>query len=162
MARIRLPEDMAQPGERMLAWAASHGGNVIASNRALYLPTGGDVSTSNMSRLAWTSIDRAVWEDPDLVVFARGDGSARQWRVTLTQPGRIPEVVRERVTASIVVSEYVELAEGAGVRIVGRRSDGDDVIDWNVTFDPGLDPDDPDLRSAALAALADLRDSLGI
>lgn len=162
MPRPRLPGDLAEPGERLLAWAEGSGGVVYASTRAIYLPEAGAFGAQGWTRLPWTAVDRASWEEPEVVVEARVDDSARRWRVDLAAPGRIPEVVRERVMASIVVSEHLELREGAGARIVGRRSDVDAPIEWQITFDPGVDPEDPYLREAAVGALAELRDSLGI
>jgi hypothetical protein len=35
-------------------------------------------------------------------------------------------------------------------------------VEWTITFDPGLDPEDPHLRQMAVQSLADLRESLGI
>lgn len=162
MGRPRLPADLAEPSERLLAWAEGPGGQVLASTRAIYLPESSSLTAGEWTRLPWTSVDRAAWEDPQIVVEARMDDTARRWRVDLAEPGRIPEVVRERVMASIVVSEHVELTEGAGARIVGRRTDSDAPVEWNVTFDPGLDPADPYLRDAAVRALSELRESLGI
>lgn len=162
MARPKLPADLAEPGERLLAWAEGPSGEVCASTRAIYLPESGSLGPHRWTRLAWTVVDRATWEDPQLVVEARMDESARRWCIDLAAPGRIPEVVRERVMASIVVSEHIELIEGAGARIVGRRSDADAPVEWRVTFDPGVDPHDPRMRSAAVEALTDLRESLGI
>ena len=162
MARPKLPREFAEPGERLLTWGTGAAGQVLASNRAIYLPSTGDFAAAGWTRLAWTSVDRATWEEPEVVIEGRLEGSARRWRVRLSDAGRLPEVIRERVTASIVISEHVELVDGGGARIVGRRTDGDTAVEWSVTFDPGLDPQDPALRAAAVTALADLRDSLGI
>lgn len=162
MARPKLPKDLTEPGERLLAWGAGDNGEVLASTRAMYLPSAGQLAPAEIIRLPWTWIDRASWEDPDVVIEARIEGSPRRWRVALSEPGRLPEVIRERVTASIVISEHVDLVDVGGARIVGRRSDADEPVEWSVTFDPGLDPNDPQLRAAAVNALADLRDSLGI
>lgn len=162
MARPKLPKDLAESGERLLTWGSGPSGQVLASNRAIYLPSSGDFMASGWTRVAWMSVDRATWEEPEVLIEGRLGGSPRRWRVTLADAGRLPEVIRERVTASIVISEHVDLVEGGGARIVGRRTDGDTAVEWSITFDPGLDPDDPGLRAAAVNALADLRDSLGI
>jgi hypothetical protein len=162
MPRVTLPPDLAEKGERLLAWAAveGDGGRIMASTKALYLPATGHLTAA--TRLPWTAVDRATWTEPELNVHARVGDSERHWRIRLAEAGRMPEVVRERVTASIVISEHVELTEGAGARIVGRRGGSDDPIEWSITFDAGLDPTDPVLRGAAVSALADLRESLGI
>lgn len=151
-----------QPGERLLAAAPVVGSDspLRASDRALYLP--GDADADPGTRLAWDTIVHAAWEPPTLVVEQGGGVPARIVRVVLEDPRRIPEVVRERVMATIVVSEHVDLVGDAGARIVGRRSPEGEGIRWTITFDPGLDPADPVLREAAAAALADLRIALGV
>ena len=162
MAKPRLPVSLTEPGERLLAWAniAPEGTVLLASTHAMYIPAVGDITEP--IRVPWVQIDRATWEDPEVVVEALIDGVARRWRITLEAPGRVPEVVRERVMATIVFSEHVDLLEGAGARIVGRRGDADAPVEWTITFDPGLDPEDPGLREMAVQALSDLRESLGI
>jgi hypothetical protein len=65
----------------------------------------------------------------------------------IENPGLIPEVVNERVKASVVVQHHVPLRDDKGVRIVARRKPGGADVTWRVTFDPGLDPQDPDLRA---------------
>jgi hypothetical protein len=162
VARPKLPRELTEPGERLLAWGIGEGGQVMASTRAIYLPSAGPLAPEEVTRLPWTGIDRATWEDPEVVIEGRLDGSPRRWRVALSDSGRLPEVIRERVNSSIVISEHVDLVDEGGARIVGRRGDADEPVQWSITFDPGLDPQDPQLRAAAVNALADLRDSLGI
>ena len=74
----------------------------------------------------------------------------------------MPPTLRERVTASIALSEHVDFAGGAGARITARRVPGKDGLTWNVVFDPGLDPGDPDLRRSADAAIAQLKSATGL
>ncbi len=69
--------------------------------------------------------------------------------------------MHDRVTASVLISERVDLGNGAGALMVARRSD-DDEVRWTIVFDSGLDASDPALREAADAALARLREALGI
>lgn len=166
--RLRPPAGVVAPGERSLAVAAVHSPSdeqhlVVATDRALYIPhVGGLITAEPYMRLSWTQIDRVHWEEPMLTIQARGDEADRTWRIDLETPRRLPELVRERVMASIVVSEHILLHESGGVRIVGRREHPDDPIDWSFAFDPGLDPQDPQLRTAAEAALVELRHVLGV
>jgi len=71
-------------------------------------------------------------------------------------------VVNERVKASVVVQHHVPLRGDKGVRIVARRVPGGTDVTWRVTFDPGLDPQDPALRADAEAALAEVRTTMGL
>lgn len=154
------------PGERLLAWGRTDdGGPVGVTTRALYLPDAGAVVRVPHERIA-----AATWEDPDLVVTLVGPRATR-YRLLLDDPGDVPPALRERVTASIVVSEHVDLdigpAEGgggspAGARITARRPPGTDELAWNVVLDPGLDPSDPEVRASADRAIAVIRASTGV
>ena len=165
-------KDLVKSGERILAWAQVTTIEeaeifVVASAQALYIPSlnqwGG---TDQMRRLPWRVIDRAHWESPMLTVVAGEDGADRTWRIDLLNPGNLPEFVRERVMAMIVVSEHVLLAGDQGVRLVARRPefdvDADVGYDWSMTFDPGLDSSDPDIGAAAQRALTHFRNTFGV
>ncbi|MFF5243394.1 hypothetical protein ACFY3V_03870 [Streptosporangium sp. NPDC000095] len=148
----RMPPEVraaAVPGDRVLAYAEGPDGYVIAADKALYL--GGE-------RVPWFQVDRGVWDEEGLTVTTT-DG--RSHRALLPEPGRIPEAVRERVIASIVVNHYVPLDARGGVRLVARKADADRLI-WEFVFDVGLDPDDPGLRALAEQALEETRRSFGV
>lgn len=149
--RRSLPDGVVPgKGERVLAVA----GDTVATNAALYLP-GADGTT----RLPWERIEQAAWREGVLVV--REAGGARH-AVRLADPGLVPEAVRERVTAAIVVSTHVRLP-GGGVRIVGRRPPaGNGEPRWAFVFDRGLDPADPGLRAQAEQALEEIRRQTGL
>jgi hypothetical protein len=145
-------------GERVLAWApVDPSGVAIATDAAVYLPV------PQPLRLAWDLIAKATFSEARvLVVEGRAEPRARDrsWRVVLRDPGALSTVVYERVTSSVVVSERVLLRGDLGARVVARRAG--EGLRWTVTFDAGLDPDDPALRSEADQALADLRSTLGV
>jgi hypothetical protein len=164
----RLPGDVRQllgigAGERVLAWGSGPGGEssdvsfAAATQRALYLQSGDE-------RLPWDRIGKATWDESvlELTILDASERPVRQLRVPLTDARGLPAAVRDRVTASVVISETVDLGGGAGALMVARRGSDDDVIRWSVVFDPGLDPGDPVLQRAAADALARLRDALGV
>ena len=70
--------------------------------------------------------------------------------------------MRERVTSTIALSEHVTLSGGAGALITARRAPGAGAVSWNVVFDAGLDPRDPELQARADAAISDLRVATGL
>jgi hypothetical protein len=84
------------------------------------------------------------------------------YRLVIERPGNIPQVVNERVKASVVIQHHVPLRGDKGVRLVARRRPGGTDVTWRVTFDSGLDPRDPDLRDQADLALQELRTSIGL
>ena len=160
--RLRPPTELrhrAAP-DRVLAWTASGDSELAALDTALLLPTGSDPD-----RIPWDLVLRASWTEGQLEVSAqdRPGGPARTHRIAFTgSPGVLPDVVRDRVNASIVIQHHVPLDGERGARIVARRTPGSTELRWSVVFDPGLDPSDPGLRAAADEALAVLRGSLGV
>lgn len=157
------PEELARlglgPRERVLAAAPVTGGGwVVATRQALHLPG---------VRLPWVSIVHAAWERADdaLVVetIAGEPGVAAQTRrLLLDAPGHLPAVVRERVMASIVVSQRAQLTPDAGVRVVARRVPQSSELAWQLVLDAGLDPADPALAAAAQEALREVRNRTGL
>ncbi|WP_326820963.1 hypothetical protein OHA77_09670 [Streptosporangium sp. NBC_01639] len=148
----RMPAEVrtaVAPTDRVLTYAGGPDGYVIATDRALYL--GG-------TRLPWFQVDRGVWDEQGLTVVTTAGES---YRALLPEPGRIPEAVRERVTASILVNQYAPLDARGGVLLVARKTDDDRVV-WEFVFDAGLDPADPGLRALAEQALEETRRSFGV
>lgn len=148
----RVPAEVKQraAGDKPLAWAAVAGDWIVASRDRLFLPLA--------EPLPWDEVIRAAWDAPVLELqLPQGP-----YRLVLEDPGAIPEVVNERVKASVVIQHHVPLRGDKGVRIVARRRPGAADVTWRVTIDAGLDPHDPGLRAEADAALAQLRATLGL
>jgi hypothetical protein len=161
--RLELPPDArdALPlhrRERVLTAARLIDGTwVAATQRALLLPG---------RRVEWSTITHAEWSDDGATLtvdeFGTAGGDPGTCRLVLDEPGRLPEVVRERVTASIVASRHAAVRGRAGVRVVARRAPGSDEVVWQVVVDRELDPADPGVQAASEAAIADLRRELGL
>jgi hypothetical protein len=148
-------------GERVIAHADLAGGGVaVATDRALLLPAEGRCSV-----LPWHRVARAEWDDEThaLTVTDLGGDGHRPDRIVLelAEPNLLPETVRERVTASIVVSRHVRLTGGSGVRVIGRRVSGADQLAWQMVWDAGVDPTVAEYADRADAALAQLREQTG-
>lgn len=145
-----------EPGERRLAWAVTTAGDpVVATHLGLHLP--------GQPRLDWADIERAAWRRPVLVVsrVAQVDGAGPRWELELADEGELADVIRTQVTASVAWSNHVRLQPSGGVRIVGRRRRGQDQLDWQLVFDRGTDPEDPQLRAQAEALVLDARRTIG-
>lgn len=115
----------------------------------------------------WDEVQSADWDSDAEVLRVTEVGSWGEVRpsheLALPEPGRLLELVRERITASVVVQRHVPLREGAGVFVIARRRLGtDEPLRWVYEFQEGIDPDDPEVRRAAAAALAAARADLGI
>ncbi|MEV4677932.1 MULTISPECIES: hypothetical protein [Actinomadura] len=143
-------------GERVLASAPTRGGShVAATTTALHLPT----PSGGFTRVPWERVDHATWKDGWLHVHETTGGP--EHHIRLTDPGSVPETVRERVTATIAVSHQAQLP-GGKVRIAGRRPAAGGDVRWTFVFDAGMDPTDPGLRAQAEQALEELRRQTGL
>lgn len=150
-------------GERVLAWceAEEPTGAVLAGTLdALYLLPEG-------RRIPWQEVQAADWERDDGVLTVSEVGSwgeqRPEHRFIVETPGRLLELVRERVTASVVFQRHVPVRGRRGVRVIARRAaSGDREISWIYEYDEGVDPDDPEVRRVARAALLRAREEVGI
>lgn len=156
MPRRRPPVAVAS-GERLLAWAErSDGGVAVGGTRdAVYLP----------QRVAWHDVATAEWDKEQLVlrvVELAPYGEAQPvHEIALSSPDRLLQLVRERITATFVVQQYVEVEPGRGARIFGRRPPAGGPIRWFVEYDEGLDPADRVVTAAVETALAAARAEAG-
>ena len=160
LGRPALPEAVRavalEPGERRLGWGVTTSGDaVLATSLGLRLP--------GVERLAWADVERAAWRRPVLVVVrvSAVDGAGPRWQLELEQEEELADAVRAQVTASVAWSDHVRLRPSGGVRLVGRRRPGQELLDWQMVFDAGTDPDDPALRAQADAVLLDVRRRIG-
>jgi hypothetical protein len=142
-----------EKGERVLAVS----GETVATTAALHF-----MNADSFTRLPWERVERAAWRDGLLVVHEVGGG---RHTVPLSEPGSVPETVRERVTSTVVVSTHVNLPGGGGkgVRIAARRpARGGGEPRWTLVFDPGLDPTDAALLAQAERAMEEIRHQTGL
>lgn len=150
------------PGDRRVAWALTTDGQpVVASEQGLQLP---GVDRLARHRLEWADVERAVWRRPVLTVteVAAVVGTGPVHRVTLgEQDGDVPAAVQAKVTTSVAWSTHVRLQPAGGVRVVGRRRPGRDLLEWQLVFDADTDPADPRLRAQAEHVLAGARRTVG-
>ena len=159
MRRPKLPSLVR--GERLLAWAETDDGATVGGTRdALHLPD------REPPRLPWEEIATADWDvdERQLHVVEVGTFGEQQpeHRLTVADPDRLLTLVRERVTASIVVQRHVPVRGRRGVRVLGRRAPGGQgPIAWFVEYDDGLDPADPEVRAVVDEGLASARGDVG-
>ncbi|WP_238012006.1 hypothetical protein KZZ52_52610 [Dactylosporangium sp. AC04546] len=147
LKRRRLPAGRRPPlapDERVVAWAAATGDNVVvATNLGLWLP-GAD------ERLGWHELHKATWSGRQLALVAAREVPVEgadyvvmedlpPLVLTLLDPDRVPEQVRVRVNKSIAHTSHHPLDDAAGVRVVGRRVPGIDGLLWTVRYDEGVD-----------------------
>ena len=159
MRPSRRPAIPVAAGERVLAWTATTTGEVIAGTReALYL---------DGVRLAWEDVEAAHWdrdgEELRVTEVGRWAEPRVEHRHQIAEPRRLLELLRERVTASVLLVRHVPVQGRRGLRVIARRPpSGDRSLRWVYEYDEGVDPDDPVVRAAAEAALASARDEVGV
>ncbi len=149
-------------GEKVLAQARCADGRVVAGTReAVYLPGEGEA----LDRLAWEEVESADWDAEAGVLRVLGVGRFGEVRpsheIALDEPQRLLQLVRERVTASIVLQRRVSLGRGRGLTLVARRAPSGGPLRWFHEYDEGVDPADPQVRRAAEEALAWGREQVG-
>ena len=151
-------------GEKVLAWAESTSGQVVAGTRDALYVTAPDSPAGR--RLPWEQVEAADWDRDTSQLRVSEVGAWGLARVehafTIEEPGRLLELVRERVSASVVLQRHVPISGRRGVRVIARRPPrGDRPLAWFYEYDEGVDPHDPEVRAAAEAALAAARDEVG-
>lgn len=170
------------PDERVLATAAlAGGGHVVVTSLGMWLPADGSLAGPSMGtdgslagpsmstadaarRLGWHLVTKAAWSGGAITLVEAAERAAvggvvlladrPPRRLRLVEPGRVPEVVHERVTASIRSRQHRELPDG-GAWIVVRKVPGRDGSVVQVRPDPGTD------EAAAHEVAADVARSLG-
>ena len=165
---VHLPDGVrhALRGDKPLAWAADDVGGWVVGTRDRIFLVGGESGLFTVEDWPWEVVHRADWdkETSTLTVEPVQEYAApvvRHERV-LPEPGDLLALVRERVTATVVVSQRVPLTRSKGFRVIGRRPPtGGDVV-WAFELDAGVDPHDPAVREATERALAEARASVGL
>jgi hypothetical protein len=149
-------------GDRVLASAATDDGSWLLGTRDALVV----VEPAETVVIPWERVETADWDsDADRlrVVQVADFGQVRPAHVFgVPEPGSLLAMVRERVTASVLLQRRVPLVGRQGMRVVARRPPrGQGDITWSVELGAGLDPDDPDVREAAAAGLGRVQDELG-
>ena len=108
-------------GERVLAWADVGG----PATRARRHP-GGALPARGDRRIPWEQVEAADWDHDSATLRVSEVGTWGEprptHRFTLDEPGRLLELVRERVTASVVLQRHVPIGGRRGVRVIARRA----------------------------------------
>lgn len=149
------PVASVAPGERVLASAVRlDTADVLAGTReALYI---------GARRIPWEQVRTASWDEESQVLTVTETGPAAPVHtLAVDRSPRLLQLVRERVTASVVLQRAVALPRGSA-RIVARRAAGGDrEVTVHVEYDDLADPDDPAVVALVAAALGSAQDDLG-
>jgi hypothetical protein len=149
----------AQPSRltRVLAWAKTPTGFGIASPANLSY---GDERA--WTHIGWHEIEHGGWNAElrklNWVLYTAPGRAAARGSLELTEPGRLPELFRERISASIALERFVPLAGERGVIIAARRDLGESgAVAWHGTLTRGLSWQIDGVRDAVDQAIEQLR-----
>lgn len=150
--------------ERRLAVAQDdHTGDwiVLTSFRIVVLAEDGTVQVDR----PWHDVDTGAWDPDTFTLGLSWVGSTRglQWQVRRrTGPGRIPEVFRERVSASVVLVREVDLGPRRSARVTIRKVLSSRELVDQVLLGRGAHRQDGELAAAVEEARRGLRDQVGL
>jgi hypothetical protein len=172
-------------GERVLAFGVDDltGGYVIATAYGLAVVTlavvpsnaNADVAASGATgpvvstiaertlRRRWLSVDAGAW-DPEtatLIVTWADGGRGVQWSFR-GQQTRLPETLRERVQASVVIATRLTLGDRRSGRVAIRQDFATRELIEQTILGRYTRADDPEVQAHVEAALAHLRDQVGL
>jgi hypothetical protein len=158
---MRAALELAQ-GERVLAFAVDDntGGYVVATTYALAVVT---PTAERTVRRRWLSVDAGSWEPETatLTVTWADGGRPGQWSFR-DQRTLLPETLRERVQASVVIATRLTLGDRRAGRVAIRQDFATrELIAQTILGRYGRD-DDPEVQAHVQAALAHLRDQVGL
>lgn len=148
----------AQPGvpNRILAWARAETGFCIGSPALLSV---GD--EDGWRHVGWHRIEHGGWNAENRTLTWTEYGGRRE-SVGLPEAGRLPELFRERVAASIAVERFVAVTGDRGVTVTARRDLGTPgTISWHSSLTRGLSWSSEGVTETAARATAELQAEYG-
>lgn len=153
--------DLAK-GERVLAFGIDDhtGGYVVTTTHALAVVAS---SGERILRRRWLSVDAAAWEPETATLTVTWADRARggQWSFR-DQPTLLPETLRERVQASVVLSTRLTLGDRRTGRVAIRQDFATRELIAQTILGPYSRADDPEVQAHVHAALGHLRDQVGL
>lgn len=148
-------------GERVLTWGGEEGSGVtvVATNHHLYA-----VSAAGERTLArpWHEVDAGTWSSELSQLTVTWVGGARPTQWTLGDSTLLPETLRERVQASVVLAQRVDLGPRRTARVVIRQNLATGALVEQVVTGRGVRADDEAVVAATARALAELREQVGL
>ena len=148
--------------ERVLAFGVDDntGGYVVATSFALVVVR---QNAERVFRRRWLAVDAGSWEPETatLTVTWADGGRGAQWSFR-DQPTRLPETLRERVQASVVIARRLNLGDRRNGRVAIRQDFETRELVPQTILGRYTRADDPEVAAHVEAALAHLRDQVGL
>ena len=145
--------------DRVLAWSLLAGGGAAAATvdgLRIVTPRGKLIARE------WIDVDHAAWDQESAMLAVWWVGSRQTTPLEIVDDeGRLPEVVRERVQSSVVLSTDVALPGGRTGKVALRRGPDGRLVTQNV-LPPGVKVDAPGVAQRLDRAAAELRSEAGL
>jgi hypothetical protein len=154
-------------GERVLAFGIDDntGGYVVATTFALVVvSSNAETATPERAvRRRWLFVDAGSWEPETATLTVTWTDGARagQWFFG-DQPTLLPETLRERVQASVVIATRLNLGDRRTGRVAIRQDFETRELIAQTILGRYTRADDPEVQAHVAAALAHLRDQVGL
>ena len=168
LRRPPVPADVAdaiapEEHEKLLAWAVDGiGTTVVAGRHRLYaVASGPDGPHVTLSR-PWHLVDAGLWSGEDGSLRVTWVDGERPARFVLTEPGMLPETLRERVQASVVLSEVLDLGGRRTARVVVRKDLATGRLTSQALLGPGVRGNDPGVAEQVREGLARVQEQVGL
>lgn len=147
LRRDALPADVTgglAPDEHVLASAPlGGGGQLVVTSHGVWLP-----DPDAVRRVSWHLVSKATWQGGAIALIEAQEienvggivmiSDLPLRRLPLAEPGRVPQLVHERVTGSIRSRHHRDLP-GGGAWFVQRKVPGRGGVVLQVRADPGTD-----------------------
>jgi len=147
-----------EAGERVLAWAALPGGGTAAATvEGLRVMT----PRGRLVRRPWVDVDHAAWDQDSGTLAVWWVGSRQATPLEVGGGSFLPEVVHERVRASVVLTREVALPGGLSATVALRKA-ADGALSTQVVPGRGVDIADPQVAALLARARAGLREDAGL
>lgn len=148
-------------GDKVLAQARARDGSWLLGTRSRLLL----VRPSEVVALPWEQVEAARWDSDaerlrvsEVGEFGRPRSS---YSFDMAEPRLLLQLVRERVTNSVVLQRRVTVRGRQGFSVIARRNPAGGPIAWMHEYDAGVDPDDPEVARLADSALTEARAEVG-
>ena len=161
LARADLPR-----GEKVLAHTVARDGTWLLGTRLRLVVVGADSPGERSAvQIPWETVEDAAWKQDDARLRFTETGQYGEPRPSYSfeveDPALLLQLVRERVTASVVLQRRVPVRGKLGLTVIARRSPVGGPVAWMHAYDAGLDPADPEVAAVADRALEQAQAEVG-
>ncbi|QKE85159.1 hypothetical protein [Arthrobacter sp. NEB 688] len=152
-------------GEKLLAWAGDGlGTTLVAGRHRLYVvgPGDGEGAAPVVRRARpWHLVDAGLWSEDGVLRITWVDDES-PLRQALTEPGMFPETLRERVQASVVLAETIDVGRKGTAKVVVRRDLATDALLSQAVLGRGVSISDPGVADDVQAGIDRVREQVGL